>query len=347
MNYLQNDLLKRVNPVIPGYPRVIGSVQVNNPIWLAPLAGITFSSLRRFYRSLGAGLVHTEMVSALGLCYKGRKTKELLYGYDDEKPVVLQLFGSEAADIAKGAEIALEIRKFDAIQVNMACPMPKVTKKGSGSKLLETPDKAAAMMTELKKFGLPAWAKIRIIPEESEISTVAFCDRLINAGCDYIFVHGRTRAQRYEGTASRSKVAEIASAFPGMIGGSGDCYTPEDFEDYLSCGCTAVLAARGILRDIFMIPRTLKAMGGDISDTYVNPDEETQAALLLDLGRTICANEGEPLAIVIARRMMASLFKGFPGAAKLRRNGAMLKTWHEMEELIINSKGLLNDPEEK
>ena len=99
------------------------------------------------------------MVSALGLIYKGRKTKELLYGFDDERPCALQLFGARAGEIAEGAEIALTIRGFDALEVNMACPMPKVTKKGAGSKLMEFPDEAAAMMRELKKFGLPVWAE--------------------------------------------------------------------------------------------------------------------------------------------------------------------------------------------
>ena len=109
---------------LPGWPKKIGGVAVDNPIWLAPLAGITFSSFRRFHRALGAGLVHTEMVSALGLIYKGRKTKELLYGFDDERPCALQLFGARSGEIAEGAEIALTIRGFDALEVNMACPMP-------------------------------------------------------------------------------------------------------------------------------------------------------------------------------------------------------------------------------
>ena len=163
---------------LPGWPKKIGGVAVDNPIWLAPLAGITFSSFRRFHRALGAGLVHTEMVSALGLIYKGRKTKELLYGFDDERPCALQLFGASAEDIAKGAEIALTIRGFDALEVNMACPMPKVTKKGAGSKLMEFPDEAAAMMRALKSFGLPVWAKVRVMRRGSALTSAELCGKL-------------------------------------------------------------------------------------------------------------------------------------------------------------------------
>ena len=100
----------KVDKIIPGFPRVIGGVLVDNPVWLAPMAGITFGSLRRFYGELGAGLVHTEMVSAVGLCHKGRKTKELLSGCDEERPVALQLFGANADDLARGAEIALGLQ---------------------------------------------------------------------------------------------------------------------------------------------------------------------------------------------------------------------------------------------
>ena len=333
------------NNVVPGYPRKVGGITVNNPIWLAPLAGITFGSLRKFYKDLGAGLVHTEMVSAVGLCHRGRKTKELLYGDESEHPVVLQLFGPKAEEIIKGAEVALSIRKFDGIEINMACPMPKVTKKGSGSKLMENPAEAAAMMKILKPLGLPVWSKVRIMPEWNDIDTVRFCEILFEAGADFIFVHGRTPAQRYEGRASRDAVEAIASRFPGMIGGSGDCYEPYDFADYIGRGCSAVLAGRGILRDVFIIPKTLKAMGGDIPDMFTEPDSELQSRLLRELGRNICKAECESLALMIARRMLAALFKGFPGAAQLRRRGAMARTWQEMEELLINWKDVPSMPE--
>lgn len=318
----------------PGWPKNVGGVEVCNPIWLAPLAGITFGSFRRFHRALGAGLVHTEMVSALGLIYKGRKTKELLYGFDDERPCALQLFGASAADMANGAEIALSIRQFDALEVNMACPMPKVTKKGAGSKLMEFPDEAAAMMSALKNFGLPVWAKVRVMPRGSALTTEQFCERLFGAGADFIFVHGRTPAQRYEGTASREAVGGVAAMFPGMIGGSGDCYAPEDFADYLSRGCAAVLAARGVLRDALLVPRALKLLGAPVPDGFCTQSPEAQAEILLELGRNIYNTEGESLALMIAKRMLGALFKGFAGAPKLRRDGAMVRKWEEMEKLL-------------
>ncbi|NLX85258.1 MAG: tRNA-dihydrouridine synthase [Synergistaceae bacterium] len=328
------------SPLVPEYPINIGGVKVENPIWLAPLAGITIASVRKFYRSLGAGLVHTEMVSALGLCHKGRKTKELLYGSDEERPVALQIFGSNEEDIARGTDVALNIRRFEALQINMACPMPKVTKKGSGSKLMEDPETSAKIIKVMKKTGLPTWAKIRIMPATSAVTTSEYCELLFDSGVDFVFVHGRTPEQRYEGRASRESVEEVARRFPGMVGGSGDCYEPEDFLDYLRRGCAAVLAGRGILRDVFIISKTLKELGADVPEEYWNPSLDFQSELLLELGRSIYNTEGQSLALMISRRMLGALFKGFAGAVQLRRRGAITKTWQEMEELLLDWKNV-------
>ena len=321
---------------LPGWPKKIGGVEVCNPIWLAPLAGITYYSVRQFYKQLGAGLVHTEMVSALGLCYKGRKTKELLYGEDEQSPAVLQLFGSNAADVGKGAELALEIRRFDAVEINMACPMPKVTKKGSGSALLKEPEKAAEIIASLKDTGLPVWAKIRRSAEDAE--TLNFCEKLLNAGADQLFIHGRTQAQRYEGRADREIVHRAAERFPEMISASGDCYAPEDFEEYLGLGCCSVLAARGVLKDLCLFPKTLARLGANIDKKYSEPSAETQSELICMLCDAVYKREGESHALVMAHRATGAVFRGLRGAAELRRQVAFLRSWPEMKEVILNWK---------
>lgn len=326
-------------PPVPGFPRMLGGVRVDNPVWLAPLAGISYASFRRFHRSLGAALTHTEMVSALGLKYKGRKTKELLDGGDGDEPCALQLFGSDADDIRTGAGIALEIRNFAAVEVNMACPMPKVTKKGAGAALLGEVKTAAEMIKALKGFALPVWAKMRILPQGAHCSTEDFCAALIDAGADLIFIHGRTPAQRYEGRASREAVCAAARRFPGVIGGSGDCCEPEDLVSYLNGGCVSVLAARGVLRDATLIPRTLAAIGADVPQELTNPSPETQKGMLLRLCRGICEAEGEKPALVMAKRMSAAVFRGFAGAPELRRICASAGSWRMMEEMLAAFPG--------
>jgi len=331
------------NRLVPGFPKTIGGVEVNNPVWLAPMAGITFGSVRSFYKRLGAALVHTEMVSAVGLSHRGRKTRELLHGSEDERPVVLQLFAPDADSLLKGAEVALSLRRYDAVEINMACPMPKVTKKGCGSRLLESPGEAARMIAALKTTGLPVWSKIRIAPRAGGLTSAGFCETLFRGGADLILVHGRTAAQRYEGVASRDAVEYLAKKFPGRIGGTGDCYEPDDFIDYLERGCVSVLAGRGFLKDALLIPRTLKKLGAKIPEDFLLPAADGQAKILLELGRNIYNTEGEPQAMTIARRMLAALFKGLPGASQLRRSGALARTWPDMEYILLNWRIVIED----
>ena len=308
---------------------------MDSPIWLAPLAGITTSSLRQFHRELGAGLVHTEMVSALGLVHGGRKTREYLRFDETERPIVLQLFGPDADSLSKGAEIALNAYVYEGLQVNMACPMPKVTKKGAGAKMLDSPLAAAEVVRRLKRFGVPLWIKIRLLPSTHAMTTESLCSLFLEAGADLLLVHGRTAAQRYEGRADRGEVCRLARKFPGKIVGSGDYYTPEDAVDILDGGCAAVIAARGIIRDVMLIPKTLQRLGYDIPEGQFFGIEEQVDSLLL-LGDRTFLREGESTVLVLVRRMLAGLFKGFSGAATLRQQIAQLRTWDMMRDALVS-----------
>ena len=320
------------------YPAKVGGVLVDSPIWLAPLAGITTSSLRQFHREMGAGLVHTEMVSALGLIHGGRKTREYLRFDEAERPIVLQLFGPDADSLNQGAEIALNAYAYEGLQVNMACPMPKVTKKGSGAKMLDSPLEAVRVVRQLKRFGVPLWLKIRLLPSSHSMTTEALCDLFLDAGADLLLVHGRTAAQRYEGQADRGAVCRLAQKFPGKIVGSGDYYTPEDAVDFLDGGCAAVIAARGIIRDVMLIPKTLRVLGFDVPQRRILSEIDDQVDSLLLLGDRTFLREGESTVLVLVRRMLAGLFKGFSGAAALRQQIAQLRHWEMMRDALVSFK---------
>ena len=315
--------------------KYIGGVPVTNPVFIAPMAGVTFLSFRLFHKSLGASLVHTEMVSALGLIYGGAKTREYLVGSPFEEPCVLQLFGDTPENISKGAEIALSIRDFPALQINMACPMPKVTKKGAGSALLSDIKKSGQIIAGLKKFGLPVWAKIRLVGGEIPYSTENFCQELLDNGCDFIAVHGRTKVQRYEGLSNKSAVVALAQKFKGLIGASGDIFSPEDSKFFFQNGAEAVFLARGLLRDAFLVPKTLNLLGYDVPQRYLTPTVQDQADLLVTLGRKVLACEGQKRAVVLAKRQAAALFKGTAGAASLRQRISFCRQWQEIEDILL------------
>ncbi|MCL2767599.1 MAG: tRNA-dihydrouridine synthase family protein [Synergistaceae bacterium] len=308
-------------------------------LWLAPLAGITIPPVRLFFSRLGAVITHTEMVSASGLLYKNKKTRSMLEVLPGESPVVLQLFAGDADSLVRAAEFALSVSDenrtkngaapYFALGINMACPMPKVQKRGAGAKLLEYPETAFSMVEELKRIGLPVWVKIRKIPQKNGLTTHQFIEGLVEAGADNVCLHGRTPAQRYEGTADKQIVCDMARTFPGRISGSGDVYTHEDAKVYLDAGCVGVMAARGALANPFIF-----------RDDPSYPPAEEQLKLLRQFGRDVCDWANPRIAVIMVKRLLAGMLKGQHGAGVLRREIARELDYERIA-------GLLEAEEEK
>ena len=316
--------------------RTIGGIPLDSPLILAPLAGVTNPPLRLFFKKIGAAAVHTEMVSCSGLIRENEKTSRMLSICPGEQPTILQLFAGDVETLVRGAEKALHNApdRFAALGINMACPMPKVLKKGAGSRLLEFPEKAVSMVEELKKMGLPVWVKIRICPEFLPYSTSYFCEELLRAGADNICLHGRTPAQRYSGTANREKIAEIAHSFPGYISASGDVFSVEDVEKYLEAGCVTVFIARGALKDPFIFPQTLAALGFSVDNRLLCPSIDLKISMMVELGDHIAEETSPRLAEILVKRLLSGMFKGTPGIAEFRRESAGIHGWKEMKQLM-------------
>ena len=302
-------------------------------LWLAPLAGITIPPVRLFFSRLGAKITHTEMVSASGLLYKNKKTKSMLEVLPGESSVVLQLFAGDADSLVRAADFALNIcetnkkqygtASYYALGINMACPMPKVQKRGAGAKLLEFPEIAFSMVEKLKAFRLPVWVKIRKIPQKNGLTIRQFIEGLIESGADNVCLHGRTPAQRYEGIADKEVVCEMAALFPGKISGSGDVYTHEDAKIYLDAGCVGVMAARGALANPFIF-----------RDDPSYPPAEEQLALLQQLGRDVSEWANPRIAVIMVKRLLAGMLKGICGAGIFRREVARELDYEKIKFLI-------------
>jgi tRNA-dihydrouridine synthase len=290
---------------------------------------VTTPSVRAFFSRLGAGLTHTEMVSCAGIVRGNRKTEGMLRLLPDEGPVVLQLFAGDAGSMREGAEAALSeaalseavlsasgrlagdgFARFAALGINMACPMPKVTKRGAGAALMNAPGVAFEMTRGLKEMGLPVWVKTRRAPSGEEADTLRFVEGLLNAGADNVCIHGRTPAQRYEGRADRAAVRSSARRFPGKISASGDVYTVEDVLEYLDGGCVGVMPARGALANPFLFPLALRALGYDVPEERADPTFEERLGLLRSLAESIRAVSGPRLAVVLLKRLLAGVLKG-------------------------------------
>ena len=312
----------------------IGGLELQSPLCLAPLAGVTNVSLREFFTGLGAALTHTEMVSCAGLVRDNRKTEGMLRVSPREAPLILQLFSPDADTLLRGAETALELnrnrgeRPFAGLGINMACPMPKVTKRGAGAALLKNPAEAQRMVRALKSLFLPVWVKIRKL--DTPDGTLRFIEGIAEAGADNVCLHGRTAAQRYEGTADRGILASAAGRFPGLVSASGDVRSVEDVREYLNMGCAPVMLARGALANPWLLPESLNALGYPVPPERLNPPVSARFDAMRRLGESAGRELGEHQAVVLLKRLMGGVLRGMDGAAELRRRAGMAVTLEEI-----------------
>ncbi|MBQ6113512.1 MAG: tRNA-dihydrouridine synthase family protein [Synergistaceae bacterium] len=301
----------------------IGNIEIDSPLCLAPLAGITTLTVREFFSSHGAALTHTEMISCAGLVRSNEKTFDMLSVSKKESPLVVQLFANNEGLLVSGGEIVLKrCERFAAFGINMACPMPKITKNGSGASLLKNPELAMKMTQGLKTLGLPVWVKMRRL--ENDDDTLRFVDGLISSGADNVCIHGRTCAQRYEGSADRCIIRASASEFPGMISASGDVREVSDIQEYLAMGCAAVMIARGA----FSSPFIFEEYGGIFRARDEKIDE------LVNFARYTDEILGGHRALVLMKRFAGSVLKFEHGSAELRRRAMMSTSLDEITEIL-------------
>ena len=305
----------------------IGGIEIANPLCLAPLAGITTLPVREFFSSHGAALTHTEMISCAGLIRDNAKTFDMLAVSEHEAPLVVQLFANDAGVLVSGGEVVRKVcRRFSGFGINMACPMPKITKNGSGAALLRKPDIAHDMVKGLKSLGLPVWVKIRRF--ENDEDTLKFTGMLIEAGADNVCIHGRTWAQRYEGVADRSILSLTAREFPEYISASGDVRAVSDIREYLGMGCCAVMIARGAFGNPFMF----EEYGGK----FRTCDEKLYE--LVNFAHHADEISGEHKALVLMKRFAGSILKFEHGSAELRRQAMMSVSLEEIINILGRRK---------
>ena len=258
----------------------IGSVSLESPFALAPMAGMTDTAFRRLVkRKGGCGLVVTEMVSSEGLVRGIDRTLEYAEYTEEERPVSIQIFGGDPEKMARAAQI-VEGMGADVVDVNMGCPVPKIAKHNAGCSLMKDPAHAASIIRSMSEaVTIPVTVKMRAGWDEQEVNAPEMARRVEDAGAAAVAVHGRTAAQSYKGVSDWDLIDEVASSVGIPVLGSGDCVTPAQVIGRVgTTGVAGVLVGRGALRNpwIFRQAQAL-AEGRDIPDT---PDVERGRFLL-------------------------------------------------------------------
>ena len=246
----------------------IGNVQIPGRVVLGPMAGVTDLPFRLLCKEQGAALIYTEMVSAKGLMYENVRTESLLTVNPEERPVSLQLFGSDPQVMGEMAG-RLSERAFDILDINMGCPAPKIAGKGEGSALMKDPDRAFAIVENcVKNAGRPVSVKIRSGFDKNHLNAVEMAKGIEAAGAAAIAVHGRTREQYYAGRADWTVIAAVKEAVSIPVIGNGDIRTPEDAERmFRETGCDAVMIARGARGNPWIFRQIKQALALDTIDS--------------------------------------------------------------------------------
>src|SRR3954469_17689394 len=241
----------------------IGSVSLDSPFAIAPMAGMTDSAFRRLVkRNGGCGLVVTVMVSSEGPGRGIDRTLEFAEYTEEERPISIQIFGGDPAKMAEAAQI-VESMGADIVDVNMGCPVPKIAKHNAGCSLMREPEHAAAVIGAMAKaVKIPVTVKMRAGWNDDERNAPALARMVEDAGAAAIAVHGRTAAQSYSGSADWAIVAEIADRLTIPVFGSGDCVEPEQIVERMASGVEGVLVGRGVLRNPWILAQAADLAAG-------------------------------------------------------------------------------------
>lgn len=311
----------------------IGNVCLNGNVILAPMAGVTDLPFRLLCKEQGADLICTEMVSAKGIMYHNKNTEDLLRIDDKERPVSLQLFGSDPDIISEQAK-RIEERNFDILDINMGCPVPKVVNNGEGSALLKNIPLAAEIIEKtVKAIKKPVTVKFRKGFEHDDVQAVEMAKAAEASGAAAVAVHGRTREQYYSGKADWDIIAQVKQAVSIPVIGNGDIFTPQDAKAMLEqTGCDGIMVARGARGNpwIFHQIKTFLETGEEAE----KPSFETVCKMILRHAKMQVEWKGEKRGILEMRSHAAWYTSGYPHSATLRRKMNDIQTYETLEKML-------------
>ncbi|QWB99983.1 tRNA dihydrouridine synthase DusB [Mycoplasmatota bacterium] len=312
----------------------IGNIKLKNQVIVAPMAGVTNLAYRIILKDFGASLIYTEMISDKGLMYDNKKTHDMVEVIDENKPISLQLFGSEVDSMVKAAKYIDQYSNADIIDINMGCPVTKVVKSGAGSALMKTPNLAFKIVEEIvKNVKKPVTVKIRKGWDHQSINAVDFAKGLEKAGADAIAIHGRTRSDMYTGHADWQIIKKVKEAVSIPVIGNGDILTPEDAKRMIEeTGVDAIMIGRGILGNPWLIQQTVEFL--ETGSYQKEIDLETRKKYIFMHLEKLINLKGEKIAVLEMRSHGAWYIKGLPNASRVKNKIVNCHTSEEIKKIL-------------
>lgn len=293
----------------------------HTPIFLAPMAGVTDSAFRIIVREIAEEknlLMFSEMVSAAGLHFKNEKTLEMIKTLPEERPIAIQLFGSDSGICAEAAEFVENFSGAAVIDFNMGCPAPKIVKNGEGSALMKNPKLAGKILSAMrKKISLPLSVKIRLGFDEENLNAVEIAKVAESSGVDFIAVHGRTRQQFYSGAADWEKISEVKNAVKIPVIANGDVKDFDSLDKIFSVTkADGVMIGRAAQGNPWIIGNLLKYFR--TGEKNLSPTLSERKKIMRRHFEKLLETKGEYIGVREMRSHAAWYTKGLRGGAEFR-----------------------------